>query len=61
MFSTRHGINKRLHFAGAGSDHDQLAHFLLGDGSVRGINESINIVTFQNLGSIGDGARLDKF
>ncbi len=61
MFSTRHGINKRLHFAGAGSDHDQIAHFLMGDGSVQGISESINIITFQNLGSIADGQKVGTF
>jgi prepilin-type N-terminal cleavage/methylation domain-containing protein len=61
MFSTRHGINKRLHFAGAGSEHDQLAHFLMGDGSVQAISESVNIVTFQNLGSIADGQKLGAY
>jgi prepilin-type N-terminal cleavage/methylation domain-containing protein len=61
MFSTRHGVNKRLHFAGAGSAHDQLAHFLLADGSVHAISDSINIVTFQNLGAISDGQKLGKF
>ena len=61
MFSTRHGINKRLHFAGAGSEHEQIAHFLLGDGSVQAISESVNILTFQNLGSIADGQKLGQF
>jgi len=61
MFSTRHGINKRLHFAGAGSDHEQLAHFLFGDGSVQAISESVNILTFENLGSVADGQKLGKF
>lgn len=61
MFSTRHGINKKLHFAGAGSEHDQVAHFTMGDGSVRAINENINIITFQNLGSIADGQKLGDF
>lgn len=61
MFSTRHGINKRLHFAGAGSEHEQLAHFLMGDGSVQAISESVNILTFQNLGSVSDGQKLGSF
>ncbi|MBI1314049.1 DUF1559 domain-containing protein [bacterium] len=60
MFSARHGINKGLHFAGAGSDHGSLAFFLFGDGSVHSIGENVNITTFQNLGSIGDGFKINQ-
>ena len=55
LFSTRNGLNKGLHFDGPGSQHVGIAHFLFADGSVRAISESIDLITFRNLGNMSNG------
>jgi hypothetical protein len=40
---------------GFGSWHDGIAHFLLGDGSVRGISNNTDVNLFRNLGHASDG------
>ena len=61
LFSTRIGPNKKLHFEGAGSDHDQLIHCLMVDGSVVTISENIAIRTWRNLGNIANGIPVAEF
>lgn len=41
--------------------HPGGAHFLLGDGAVRFINENINGETYENLGNISDGNVIGEF
>jgi len=55
LFSTRNGLNKGLHFDGPGSNHVGIAHFLMADGSVQVISESIDLRTFRNLGNMSNG------
>ena len=55
LFSTRNGLNKGLHFDGPGSNHVGIAHFLFADGSVHPISESIDLITFRNLGNMSNG------
>ncbi len=55
LFVNRTGLNKGLHFDGPGSDHDSGAFFLFADGRVTFLNQNLNLLTFQNLGSMGDG------
>ena len=40
---------------GFGSWHDGIAHFLLGDGSVRAISNNVDVNLFRNLGHASDG------
>jgi len=59
MFSTRNGLNKKLHFDGAGSEHSGgIVQFLFGDGGVRGLTENINQIVYNNLGTISAGGPL---
>lgn len=61
MFSTRNGLNKNLHFDGAGSDHPSgVVHFLFGDGGVRALNENVNQIVYNNLGTISAGGPLPQ-
>jgi prepilin-type N-terminal cleavage/methylation domain-containing protein/prepilin-type processing-associated H-X9-DG protein len=48
-------------FHGFGSLHPGGAHFLLGDGSVRLINENVNTITYANLAITNDGNPLGDF
>ena len=60
MFSTRNGINKKLHFDGAGSDHTGgIAYFLFADGSVHTVSENVDFKVYQNLGTIQFGGPLN--
>lgn len=43
------------------SHHPQGAHFLLGDGSVRFINQQIDYQTYGRLGTVADGNIIDEF
>jgi prepilin-type N-terminal cleavage/methylation domain-containing protein len=43
-----------------GSSHPQRFNIVLADGSVRGVNYSISLVTFRNLGNINDGAVINS-
>jgi len=61
LFSTRSGINKKLHYDGAGSAHPQIAQFLRGDGSAASVSENINQLVYENIGSISDGATVPTF
>jgi prepilin-type N-terminal cleavage/methylation domain-containing protein/prepilin-type processing-associated H-X9-DG protein len=55
LMSFRFGINKAIHYDSPGSQHPQGANFLFADGSVRGLNNNLNLDIFQNLGNIGSG------
>lgn len=44
-----------------GSWHDGICHFLLGDGSVRGISVNTDINLFRNLGHASDGNVIGEF
>ena len=57
-FPTLHGVIMELTF---GSYHPGGAHFTMGDGSVRFINENINLNTLRALGSISGGEVLGEF
>lgn len=55
------GINKNDHFSSPGSDHSGLAHFGLGDASVRSLSENIDALIFENLGNISSGIPVGQF
>lgn len=61
LFSTRNTPNQDLHFDNSGSNHDNIAQFAFGDGSVHMISESIDLVTFQNLGNIANDVPVTNF
>lgn len=61
MFSTRFGINKGVHYDNAGSNHSGVAQYLLADGSVKSINQNINLTVFANLGNIANGIPVSDF
>ena len=46
---------------GFGSHHTGLVHFVMGDGSVRGINTSISLTTQVQLGNRSDGVSVGNF
>ena len=56
--SATSSVNRTKSFS---SQHSGGAQFLLGDGSVRFLNENIDSVTYQNLGTIADGNPLGEF
>jgi prepilin-type processing-associated H-X9-DG protein len=56
LLSTRFGPNAEIHYDNAGSLHSSGGvNFVLADGSVRSINQNINISIFQNLGNMRRG------
>lgn len=60
MFSTRNGINKKLHYDSAGSEHTGgMAYFLFADGSVHTVSENVDYKVYQNLGTISAGGPLN--
>lgn len=64
--SCRHALNARdpqgLTYAdGFGSKHDQGAHFLMGDGAVRFVSDSIAFETYQALGTANGGEVVGEF
>jgi len=60
-FSSRNGINKKLHFDAAGSEHLGIAHALLADGSVKVISENLDFVIYSNLATISFGGPIPPF
>ena len=53
LLSTRFGPNQKIHYDNAGSVHGNGGvNFVLVDGSVRSINQSVNVTIFQNLGNM---------
>ena len=53
LLSTRYGPNQEIHYDNSGSLHTSGAvNFVLVDGSVRSLNQNINISIFQNLGNM---------
>lgn len=59
MFSTRSGLNKKLHFDSAGSSHPGgIVNFLFGDGGVRPLSENLDFTIYRNLGTISAGGIL---
>lgn len=61
LFSSRNGINKRLHFDAAGSEHLGIAHALLADGSVKVISENLDFVIYSNLSTMSYGGPIPPF
>jgi prepilin-type N-terminal cleavage/methylation domain-containing protein len=61
LFSTRGGVNKGFHYDNPGSSHAGGALFLMADGSVKLINQNINLITFANLGNIANGVPVSDF
>jgi len=61
LFSARQGINKGTHFDNAGSMHPGGAFFAMGDGSVKFINQNIELRTFRNLGNMGNSLPVSDF
>lgn len=64
--SCKHALNGRdsqeLKYAGGfRSNHDQGAHFLMGDGAVRFVSESISFETYQALGTANGGEVVGEF
>lgn len=55
LFTTLQGPNKKQFFFSAGSAHDGIVQVAMGDGSARGISESISEVVFQRLGNHSQG------
>ncbi|MFT5323355.1 MAG: prepilin-type N-terminal cleavage/methylation domain-containing protein [Planctomycetaceae bacterium] len=57
----RGGINKGDHYSSPASEHSGLAHFCLGDGSVRSLSQNINDGILANLGNISSGLAVGGF
>jgi prepilin-type N-terminal cleavage/methylation domain-containing protein len=55
------GVSQRGLTTGFGSLHAGGAFYLLGDGSVRYINDSIDLATYRSLGAINDGGPIFDF
>lgn len=55
------GGSPRIDTAGFGSLHTGGGHFLMGDGSVRFINENIDMNTYRALSRIADGSTIGDF
>lgn len=61
MFSTRFGPNKGLHYDNAGSNHTGGANFVLADGSVKYVSQSIDSTVFANLGNMNNNVPVPGF
>jgi hypothetical protein len=61
LFVTRSGLNKGLHFDGPASEHEAGGYFLFCDGRVNFLNQNLNLLTFQLLGSMSDGTPLADY
>jgi prepilin-type N-terminal cleavage/methylation domain-containing protein/prepilin-type processing-associated H-X9-DG protein len=61
LFTTRNGVNKRLHYDAAGSNHPGAGNFLMADGSVKTVTENLDINIYDNLGTIGFGGPVPPF
>lgn len=61
LFSTQFSPNTSVHYSAAGGEHGQIVHAAFGDGSVRGISESLEITTWRNLGNISNRIPVSEF
>lgn len=61
MFSTFRAPNKQEFFESSGGPHGDTVHILLGDGSTKGVSSSIDLRTWQRLGSMGEGSNVSEF
>ena len=61
MTSALNGINKGIHFDNPGSDHVGILHALFADGSVKTLNENLDLTTFRNLGNMRNGIPVSEF
>jgi prepilin-type N-terminal cleavage/methylation domain-containing protein len=61
LFSARFGINKGVHYDNSGSNHaGGIAQFLIADGSVKPLNQNINLTTFQNMANISNSVPIPQ-
>lgn len=61
LLSTLDAPNKRLHYAAAGSPHDDVVLVGLADGSARPVSQSIGLNVWQSLGNISGGIPVQNF
>jgi prepilin-type N-terminal cleavage/methylation domain-containing protein/prepilin-type processing-associated H-X9-DG protein len=61
MFTAYYGVNKGLHYSGAGSSHPGVAQFAFVDGSVHSINQNVNQTVFANLGNMANGIPVSDY
>jgi prepilin-type N-terminal cleavage/methylation domain-containing protein len=61
LFTARNGVNKKLWFDAAGSDHIGICQMLLADGSVRTVTENLDYVTFTNLAAKSFGGPVPNY
>jgi prepilin-type N-terminal cleavage/methylation domain-containing protein len=61
LFTARNGLNKKLSFDAAGSDHIGICQMLLADGSVRTVTENLDYVTYINLATKSFGGPVPKY
>lgn len=55
LFTTLLSPNKQEHFASAGGPHGSTVQVGMGDGSARGVNQSIGLEVWQRLGTVSEG------
>lgn len=62
LFTSRNGINKKLHFDASGSEHPGgIVFALLADGSVRSLTENLDYVIYTNLATKSFGGPVPKY
>ena len=61
LFTSRNGVNKRLYFDAAGSDHLGICQMLLADGSVKTVTENLDFIIYTNLSTIANGGPVPPF
>jgi prepilin-type N-terminal cleavage/methylation domain-containing protein len=62
LFTSRNGINKKLHFDASGSEHTGgIVFALLADGSVRQLTENLDYVIYTNLATKSYGGPVPKY
>ena len=55
------GNRQQAETTGFGSSHGSGAHFLMGDGTVRFVSNSIDIQLYRDLSTIDDGRKVSEF